>query len=204
MEKATSEAIRRLNASLGDLRSVFAPIVPEALANLDGWHWEVNQTTERQLLIRGQEVDVLPIIQKGRTNERGWINTAGIVFSDPDSEMIYSMDNWNFRVSPRFVNTFLGVLPNGVTLYVPVYNPATIFGPLYGLQWSPTKFWPYKTQIVFRAVHPKTAVTPTSQIVAAGIGRVIIPDQRLFYESILIESQKQTIGKVEIHIRRPT
>ncbi len=81
--------------------------------------------------------------------------------------------------------------------------PSTPFGPLYGIGWTPAKFWPYKTQITFRATHPNTAVTPTSQIVVAIIGRLVISDEKMFYESVFIESQKQTIGKVQVPIRRP-
>lgn len=203
MEEETKILLRELTERLGNLRSLFAPIIPDALTNLEGWHWQVNQTTERILLNRGDEIDVLPLIQRGSTSERGWINTLGIVFSDPDSEIIYSMDNWSFRLSPRLMNTFGGILPNATTMFNMVYNPATPFGPLYGLQWAPSVFWPYKTQIVFRASHPRTAITPTSQIVLASIGSVIISDEKLFYESIFLESQKQTIGKVEVPIRRP-
>ena len=203
MEDETRAVLKSLEERLGDLRSIFSPVVPDSLAVLDGWHWQVDQNTERLLLNRGNEIDVLPIIQRGSTNERGWINFLTIIFSDPDTEMIFSMDNWTFRASPRFVNTLGGILPTSTTIYNSVYNPATPFGPLYSIVWTPAKFWPYKTQIVFKATHPRTAITPTSQIVVASVGRLIISEQRMFYESIFIESQKQTIGKVEVPIRRP-
>ena len=203
MEPETIEIIRKLTERLGDLRSVFAPIVPDSLAALDGWTWSVETKIDRTIINRGDQINVFPTILKGQTQERGWLTTLGILFSDPDTELVYSMDSWNFRATPRGTNIIGSTLPNNITIYNTVFNPATPWGPLYGIFWNPAKFWPYKTQITFQANHPVTAFTPTSQIVIAALGRLFISDEKFFYESVFLESQRQTIGKVQVPIRRP-
>lgn len=204
MEDETKAILRELTERLGNLRSIFAPIIPNALANLEGWTWQSEVLPSRILLNRGDEIDVFPLIQKGKTGERGWLNQLVIIFSDPDTEMIFTTDNWTIRTTPRLANIAGAVNPTNSTIYNIVYNPATPLGPLYGLAWSASQFWPYKTQIVFRARHPAGALTPTSQIVAAVLGRHYISDEKQFYESIFLESQRQTIGKVQVPIRRPS
>jgi len=204
VESETKEILEDIRKRLGDLRSIFAPIIPDSLAVLNGWTWKLETKADRTIITRGDQIDVFPSIQKGQTNERGWINTLAIVFSDPDSELVYSMDNLSFAFSPRLINILGGVLPNNQQVYINVFNPATPLGPLYGLVWSPSQFWPYKTQITFQARHPTTALAPTSQIVFAFLGRLFISDEKFFYESIFLESQRQTIGKVQVPVRRPT
>ena len=204
MEPETKEILEGIRERLGDLRSIFAPIIPDSLAVLNGWTWSLETKVDRTILNRGEQIDVFPTVLKGQTNERGWINTLSIVFSDPDSELVYSMDNWAFAFSPRIINILGGVLPNNQQVYINVFNPATPLGPLYGFVWSPSQFWPYKTQITFQARHPNTALAPTSQIVFAFLGRLFISDEKYFYESIFLESQRQTIGKVRVPVRRPT
>ena len=203
MEVETKTIIRELTERLGNLRSIFAPIIPDSLANLDGWTWKSEVLPSRVVLNRGDEVDVFPLIQKDKTGERGWLNQLAIIFSDPDTEMIFTTDNWTVQTTPRLANMAGAVLPTNSTVYNIVFNPATPLGPLYGIAWSASQFWPYKTQIVFRARHPATALTASSQIVVAVLGRHYISDEKQFYESIFLESQRQTIGKVQVPIRRP-
>lgn len=191
--------LEEIRDKISALRSIISPIIPSALATLDGWTWKVNQNTERILLTRGAgPTNLFPTIQ----NERGWLDTLGVVFSDPYSELRFSCDNWVFQVSPFFVNTFGMIQANSSTVYLTVYNPATPLGPLYGFSWNPSQFWPYKTQVMFQVLHPSTALTPTSQVVLAGIGRHYIRDDKQFYESIFLDAQRQTIGRVEVPIRR--
>ena len=204
MEPETKEILKGIMERLGDLRSIFSPVVPDSLAVLDGWTWSYESKIDRTILNRGDQIDVFARALRGQTDQRGWINALAIIFSDPDSELIFSMDAWSFRASPRLLNMLGGVLPNNMTVYNVVYNPATLLGPVYGIVWSPSQFWPYKTQITFQASHPLTAVAPTSQIVLAGLGRMFISDEKYFYESIFLESQRQTIGKVQVPVRRPT
>lgn len=203
MNEETKAVIDEVGKRLGGLRSVFSPIIPDALATLEGWTWVLESTPERRIINRGDEIDIFPIIQRSKTGERGWINQLAIVFSDPDTEMIYTTDNWTFRTTPRLLNVFGATLPNNTTVFNPVFNPASPVGPIFSVVWTASQFWPYKTQITFRARHPSDALTPTSQIIFATLGRHYISDEKLFYESIFIEAQKQTLGRVQIPLRRP-
>ena len=204
MEPETKEILKGIRERLGDLRSIFSPIVPDSLAVLDGWTWSLETKADRTIINRGDQIDVFPTVLRGKTNERGWINSLAIMFSDPDSELVYSMDNWAFAFSPRAINILGGVQANNVNMYNVVFNPASPIGPIYGVNWTPSQFWPYKTQITFQARHPNTALAPTSQIVFAALGRMFISDEQFFYESIFLESQRQTIGKVKVPLRRST
>ena len=203
MSTEEAKLLREIKASMEKLSSIVGPIVPSALATLDGWTWKLEVLSERRLLTRGGgPVDIFPPIRAQTTKEKGWINSLGVAFSDPMTMLRFSCDNWNFYISPYFANMFIGALPNNDYMYVPVYNPATPFGPLYGLSWAPSQFWPYKTQLMVQAEHPLAAVTATSQIVYAGLGRHFIRDEKQFYESIFVEGQRQAIGRVEVPIRR--
>ena len=199
MSTEESKLLRDILDRIGDLRSIISPIIPDSLATLDGWTWKSEMLAERAVLARGgAPLRVIPDIQ----NEKGWLNTLMIVFSDPYSTMRFQCDNWTFILSPYLVNMIGLVQSNNATIYCTVYNPATPLGPLYGVAWQPSNFWPYKSQIMFTAQHPATAPTATSHVVMAGLGRHFIRDERQFYESIFIDAQRQTIGKVEVPIRR--
>jgi len=203
VEKADAKAVNDILDRLQLFGGIFGPIVPEAMATLDGWNWQTEQTPERLVLTRGQgPVPLLPAIQASGEREKGWLMTVGVVFSDPDTEMIFSVDNWNFRVTPRLLNMIGMTAPNNTTIYNNVYNPATPMGPMYGISWLPAKFWPYKTQITFQAQHPATAFTETSQVVFALMGRMYIRDSKQYYESVFVESQRQATGRVKVPIRR--
>jgi len=204
MEPETKAILKEIKERLGDLRSIFSPIVPDSLAVLDGWTWSFESKIDRTVITRGDQIDVFARALRGQTDQRGWINSLAIIFSDPDSELIFSMDAWSFRASPRLLNILGATLPNNMAIYNSVFNPATPLGPIYGINWTPSQFWPYKTQITFQASHPTTAVTPTSQIVLAALGRMFISDEKYIYESIFLESQRQTIGRVQVPVRRPT
>ena len=184
------------------LSSIVGPIVPSALATLDGWTWKSELKQDRTVLNRGEgPIDVFPPVRAETTKEKGWLNSLTIFFSDPYSEMLFSCDNWTFRSSP-FLTLFSGLPVNNDMIYCSVYNPATPIGPLYSIAWTPSQFWPYRTQLLIQAQHPATAPTATSQIVAASLGRHFIRDDKQFYESIFIEGQRQSLGRVQVPIRR--
>ena len=202
---STEEAklLREIKASIERLSGIVGPIVPSALATLDGWTWKLEGTSERRILTRGAgPVDIIPPIRAETTREKGWINSILVIFSDPNTVLRFSCDNWGFYVSPFMARTFGARDPTNTYLFCGVYNPATPLGPLYGIQWSPAQFWPYRTQIIFQAEHPRTAVTTTSQLVVASMGRHYIRDEKQFYESIFVEGKKQIIGSVEVPRRK--
>jgi len=183
--------LRMLAEKMGSL----GPIVPESLANLEGWTWRVEGRADRIMLTRGAApVNIVPSIQ----NEIGWLHSILVAFSDPMSMFHFMCDNYTFALSPFLFRTIGITLPNNTLLYCSVYNPATLMGPLYGLTWVPAKFWPYRTQVMVQASHPATALTPTSQVVFFALNRQYIRDKKQFYESILIENTRQTIGRVEV------
>jgi hypothetical protein len=180
---------------LADKMGPLGPIVPEALTNLEGWTWKSDGRTDRIMLTRGASpVNILPPIQ----SEIGWLHAIGVIFSDPMSMFHFTCDNYTFAFSPFFFRLMGNTLTNNVRLYCSVYNPASPLGPLYGLAWDPAKFWPYRSQIQMQASHPSTALTPTSQVVMFMLGRQYIRDRKQFYESIVIENTRQSVGRVEV------
>lgn len=205
MEKADAKAVNDILDRLKLFGGIFGPIVPEVMATLDGWNWDLGLLQDRRVLTRGgAPIPLIPAIHASGEREKGWLVSLGVFFSDPDTEVIFSVDNWSFRFSPRMLNIMGMTMANNTTVYNVTYNPATPLGPLYGLGWTPSKFWPYKTQITFQAQHPATALTETSQIVLAQLGRMYIRDSKQYYESIFVESQRQAIGSVKVPIRRGT
>ena len=198
---------RKLNANLekvlspalqGLLGGILMPVIPSALAMLGGWTWKSEISQTRQILTRG--TGSIPLIAPIQ-GEKGWIHTLAVAFSDPFSELLFQCDNWNFNLSPFLLNTAGSILPNNTTMYSTVYNPATPVGPMYGLQWAPAQFWPYNNQIVIQVQHPAAAPTATSQLIGFGFGRHFIRDEKQFYESVIREGARQTVGKVEVPLR---
>lgn len=203
MEKASAKEVQEILDRLKLFGGIFGPILPDTMATLDGWIWDTSITPERFILTRGAgPIPLIPAIQASGEREKGWLVTLAVVFSDPDSEMIFTSDNWIFRATPRLLNIMGITTPNNINVWNNVYNPATPLGPLYGMIWTPAKFWPYRTQITFQAQHLPTALTATSQVVMAMIGRMFIRDSKQYYESIFVESQRQSTGRVQVPLRR--
>ena len=201
LDARISESVRKgLDEALspmlhGLLGEIIMPVTAGALAMLNGWTWKSDTNQTRQTLTRSAGPVPLTAPIQG---EKGWIHTLLIVFSDPMSVMSFQCDNWGFSASPFQVNVFGHLTANNATMYSTVYNPATPIGPLYGLHWAPSQFWPYNTQIIIQASHPAAAPTATSQLVAFALGRHYIRDEKEFYESVIREGSRQTIGKVQI------
>ena len=53
MEPETKEILKGIRERLGDLRSIFSPIVPDSLAVLDGWTWSLETKADRTIINRG-------------------------------------------------------------------------------------------------------------------------------------------------------
>ena len=192
LEKALSPMLQGL------MGGILMPVIPSALAMLNGWTWKSEIIQARQTLTRGAgPVPLVAPIQ----GEKGWLNTLGMLFSDPFTELLFQCDNWQFTISPFMLNVSGATVPNNASIWCPVYNPATVIGPLYGIQWAPSQFWPYNTQISIQARHPAAAPTATSQLVSFILGRHFIRDEKQFYESIILEGKRQTVGRVEVPLR---
>lgn len=196
MEKASVEEVNALLDRLKLFGGIFGPIEPEVLANLDGWTFQSNLMEDRIILTRGAgPVALIPAIEVAGERKKGWLFSWGVLFSDPDTEVLFNHDNFTIRMSPRLANRMGMTVPNNITAWNNVYNPATPLGPMYGLMWTPSKFWPGKTHVpTFQAQHPATAFTPTSQVILALMGRIFIRDAKQFYESIKAESKKQRVA----------
>ena len=181
-------------------RHIVGPILPSGLATLDGWTWMLTNSQERRLINRGAgPVNLIPGAEI--QGERGWLNTLAVVFSDPQSIINYTCDQWNFSLSPFLVN-MINMPPNNTSVYCNVYNPGTPLGPMYGIMWTPSQFWPYKTQVRVTAEHPANALTATSQVVLFILGRHFLNNEQLFYETTVKEAERQAIGRVQVPLRR--
>lgn len=196
----TEEEQAEIAKLLEGARHIVGSILPTGLATLDGWTWKSERTQERTLLTRGAgQVNLIPggEIQ----GERGWLNTLTIVFSDPESVLHFTTDQWDFRMSPYLLN-ILNFPVSNTTVYCNVYNPGSPIGPLYAISWAPSQFWPYKTQVRATAEHPAGALTATSQVILFGLGRHFINNEKLFYETIVRDSERQARGTIQVPLRR--
>jgi hypothetical protein len=193
VQKGLDKALSPLLQGL--MGGILMPVIPSALAMLDGWTWRTESIIERRILTRGGgSIPLIAPIQ----GEKGWLNMLITVFSDPMSELLFRCDNWTFTTSPFLMNMIGVINPNDNLTYAMVYNPATPLGPMYGLHWAPSQFWPYHTQVLIEARHPATAPTAASQLVFFSLGRHYIRDEKEFYESIIREGSRQTMGRVEV------
>ena len=200
--ESTKEEQAKIARLLEGARHIVGPILPTGLATLDGWTWRLESSQERSLLNRGAgEVNLIPGVEI--QGERGWLNTLSVAFSDPETILHFVTDQWDFRVSPFLIN-IINSPANNTAVYCNVYNPGTPMGPMYGISWTPSQFWPYKTQVRLTAEHPITALTATSQVVYFLLGRHFINNEKLFYETIVRESERQAVGRVQVPIRRDT
>ena len=198
--EASKKELAEIAELLEGFRNIVGPIIPSALATLDGWTWKVDTSQDRLLLNRGTGPIAL-IPPQEIQGERGWLNHLSVYFSDPESEMRFSCDQWSFRATPFGLNSVAMPVNNDI-IYCPVYNPGSPIGPVFGLLWTPSQFWPYKTEITFTAEHPLTALTATSQVIAYSMGRHFLSGRKLFYESLVREGERQALGRVEVPIRR--
>jgi len=190
----------KIASLLEDARHIVGAILPDGLATLEGWTWRLETSQERTLLTRGAgPVNLIPGVEI--QGERGWLNTLSVAFSDPQSIFHFTCDQWAFAVSPFLLN-ILNVPVNNTTIFCNVYNPGTPIGPLYGIAWTPSMFWPYKTQVRLTAEHPAGALTATSQVVMFILGRLFISNEKLFYETTVREAERQTVGRVQVPLRR--
>ena len=196
----SKEEQNKIASLLEDARHIVGPILPTGLATLEGWTWRLETSQERALLNRGAgPVPLIPGVEI--QGERGWLNSLSVAFSDPESLFHFTCDQWNFTVSPFLLN-ILNSPENNTSVYCNVYNPATPIGPLYGVSWTPSQFWAYKTQVRLSVEHPAGALTATSQVVMFILGRLFINNEKLFYETTVREAAKQAVGRVEVPIRR--
>ena len=199
---STKEERAEIASLLEGARHIVGPILPSGLATLEGWTWRLESSQERTLLNRGAgPVPLIPGVEI--QGERGWLNTLSIAFSDPETLFRFTCDQWDFTVSPFLLN-LLNSPENNTAVYCNVYNPATPIGPLYGVSWTPSQFWPYKTQVRLTVEHPAGALTATSQVVMFILGRHFISNEKLFYETTVREAERQAVGRVQVPIRRNT
>lgn len=197
---STKEERAEIASLLEGARHIVGSILPSGLATLEGWTWRLESSQERVLLNRGAgPVPLIPGVEI--QGERGWLNTLSVAFSDPESLFHFTCDQWDFTVSPFLLN-ILNSPENNTAVYCNVYNPATPLGPLYGVSWTPSQFWPYKTQVRLTVEHPAGALTATSQVVFFILGRHFINNEKLFYETTVREAERQAVGRVQVPIRR--
>ena len=198
--EASKEEQAKIARLLEDARHIVGPILPSGLATLEGWTWKFEASQERVLLNRGAgPVSLIPGVEI--QGEYGWLNYFSVAFSDPESVFHFVCDQWNFALSPFLLNILSGP-PNNAAVYCNIYNPGTPLGPMYGITWTPSQFWPYKTQVRLTAEHPATALTATSQVVFFILGRCFISNEKLFYETTVREAERQAVGRVQVPLRR--
>lgn len=175
------------------LPNSLGPISVDHLTNFKGWTYDL-----MQFGLPGNEIPLVrgaaPTILAQFTDEKGWLQNMSFGFRSPFAEMTFTADNHIATSMPFGLNIVNQTVPNGVSVYCPLYNPATPFGPLYGISWNPNYPWPYERRVMVSVRLPSTAPIQQTTMAFAGITRIKITDYRIFLRSIKKFNLEQMSG----------
>ena len=176
------------------LPTPLGPITVENLTNLKGWIYEFTTIgfpgAEPALAVGGA-----PVVLADYTDEKGWIISFGAVFRSPFGQLNFQADSHNFSVTPFALNTLGQVLPNPMTVYNGVYNPATALGPMYSVLFTPGNVQPFERLVRITLNLPLGAPIAATTVFLALISRIKIVDESTFLRSIKKFTAEQMIGR---------
>jgi len=189
------DRLRKEFATPGELilPTPLGPITVENLTNLKGWVYEWSTIGfpggQTQLLNGGP-----PVVLGDYTDEKGWILSFGAIFRSPFGQLNFIADSHNFSVTPFALNTLGQVLPNPITVYNGVYNPATALGPMYSVLFTPAYPQPYERLVRLTLNLPLGSPIAATNIFLAMVSRIKIVDEQTFLRSIKKFTAEQMIG----------
>ena len=176
------------------LPTPLGPITIENLTNLKGWVYEFSTIgfpgDQPPILLGGP-----PVVLADFTDEKGWILSFGAVFRSPFGQLNFQADSHNFSATPFLLNTLGQVLPNPITIYNGVYNPATALGPMYSVLFTPAYPQPYERIVRLTLNLPAGAPIAATNIFLAMVSRIKIIDYPTFIRSIKKFTAEQMIGR---------
>ena len=188
--------LRKEFATSGELilPTPLGPITVDNLTNLKGWIYEF--TT---IGFPGNQVPLLlggaPTVLADYTDEKGWILSFAAVFRSPFGQLNFQADSHNFSVTPFALNTLGQTLPNPITIYNGVYNPATALGPMYSVVFTPAYPQPYERLVRLTLNLPLGAPIAATNIFLAIVSRIKIVDYPTFIRSIKKFTAEQMVGR---------
>lgn len=186
------ELLKEQNALLRRQRGVVGGSLLEALPFLDGWTWFQDSGASPILLTRGaQRVRLI-----NWTDERGWILAGYVIFSDPDALIQMVIDNITMLTSPRQMNTTDQLQVGFTRISAPVYDPAG--GPQYGVMVGSFQGLPYKSQAMLDVWLPQSALNATGYVWFYLMSKILINNEKLFYESVERLGARQTAGSKDV------
>lgn len=174
---------------LGRQRGIIGSSLFEALPFLEGWAWVVDRREQPQLLTRGAQRTRILDWQ----NERGWVIAGYIMFSDPDAMVQLTIDNMVIRTSPRGMSNVTQLQVGLSSVQGTVYDPS--IGPQYGILVGAFQPLPYKSQVYWDAWLPATALNATAYMWFYALSKVLINNEKLWYESLERLGVRETQGK---------
>ena len=175
------------------LSTPLGPITVESLNQLEGWRWDLDilgHPGEELTLVAGETR-----ILREYTDETGWIFVIQMFARAPAVQLGFKADDWFLRISPLAANTLGITAPNNSTLWNSVYNPFTVIGPMYGINFTPSLPYPYYRRFVVDVTLPAVAGLATADIYVVTIGRIYIVDERTFLRSIKRLNIEQLTGR---------
>jgi hypothetical protein len=176
------------------LPTVLGPITVQTLTNLEGWRYDLYTIgypgAEIPLTLGGP-----PVTLANYTDEKGWIINFGVAFRSPYGTLNFKADNWNFPASPIFFNLLNLGPANANSVYCNLYNPVTLFGPLYAVYYQPSLAIPYARHLEITLNLPLGSPVAATTIFEALIGKIWLADETLFLKSIKRHTAEQMSGR---------
>ena len=180
------------NAMLARQRGVVGSSLLEALPFLDGWTWVTDGSTSPIALAQGpQRTRIIDW-----PNEKGWLIAGYLMFSDPDSRVYVTLDSLNINSSPRGMNEAKGFQVGFSRIESPVFDAS--IGPKYGVSLGAFQGLPYKHQVTVEVQLPDTALNATAFLWYYQVSKILINNEKLFYESIERLGARETMGKLAV------
>ncbi len=176
------------------LPTPLGPITVENLTNIKGWIYELTPIgfpgAEPPLVAGGP-----PVVLADYTDEKGWILSFAAVFRSPFAQLNFTADSHSFSATPFGLNIVGQVLPNPITIYNTVYNPATALGPMYSVVFTPGNPQPFERLVRITLNLPLGAPIGATTIFLALVSRIKIVDEATFLRSIKKFTAEQMIGR---------
>jgi len=196
-----AEGLRAQSKALELQRGIIGGSVWEALPFLDGWTWQLESLPEPITLTRGAPRKRLV----EWSNEEGWAIGFYLLVSDPDVNMRMLVDNWDFTISPRLLNASNDLQIGNAIFRCNVWNPASPYGPIYGITMGPVYPLAYRTRVLIECWYPEKAywlgvpvASSSAYVYTFHAGKVFISDRKAWYKSLKKFAIQQTLGRREV------
>lgn len=161
---------------------------------LKGWRWSVQRIgfpgTEPTLV-----AGAAPLIIAEFTDEKGWLIGASAFFRSPYGAFTLEADGFTYTVTPLGLQVTQPAMSPNFSNRLSVYNPWTIWGPLFSTIFDPPIPIPYARLLRFTCSLPAGVPIASTRLWLATVGKLYIVDDEEFLESLKKFAAEQLVGK---------